>query len=79
MNRYTIDEFVQKTQQQNLNQGVFELETERMLELNLNGEMWTKMGSMISYRGNIKFTREGILEQGFGNLLKKQCPEKARD
>ena len=71
MNRYTIDEFVQKTQQQNLNQGVFELETERMLELNLNGEMWTKMGSMISYRGNIKFTREGILEQGFGNLLKK--------
>ena len=48
MNRYTIDEFVQQTQQQNLNQGVFELETERMMELNLNGEMWTKMGSMIS-------------------------------
>ena len=71
MNRYTIDEFVQKTQQQNLNQGIFELETERMMELNLNGEMWTKMGSMISYRGNIKFTREGILEQGLGNLLKK--------
>ena len=71
MNRYTIDEFVQKTQQQNLNQGVFELETERMMELNLNGEIWTKMGSMVSYRGNIKFTREGILEQGFGNLLKK--------
>ena len=47
MNRYTIDEFVQQTQQQNLNQGVFELETERMMELNLNGEMWTKMGSMI--------------------------------
>ena len=41
------------------------------MELNLNGEMWTKMGSMISYRGNIKFTREGILEQGLGNLLKK--------
>lgn len=71
MNRYTIEEFVQKTQQQNLNQGIFELETERMMELNLNGEMWTKMGSMISYRGNIKFTREGILEQGLGNLLKK--------
>jgi len=71
MNRYTIDEFVQKTQQRDLNQGIFELETERMMELNLNGEMWTKMGSMISYRGNIKFTREGILEQGLGNLLKK--------
>ena len=47
------------------------LNWERMMELNLNGEMWTKMGSMISYRGNIKFTREGILEQGLGNLLKK--------
>ncbi len=42
-----------------------------MLELNLNGMMWTKMGSMVSYRGNVKFTREGIMEQGIGNLLKK--------
>ena len=71
MNRYTIDEFVRETQQQDLGQGVFELETERMLELNLNGEIWTKMGSMVSYRGNVRFTREGIMEQGLGNLLKK--------
>ena len=42
-----------------------------MLELNLNGMVWTKMGSMVSYRGNVKFTREGILEQGITNLLKK--------
>ena len=42
-----------------------------MLELNLNGAIWTKMGSMISYRGEVKFTREGIMEQGIGNLLKK--------
>ena len=71
MNRYSIEEFVSETQQKDLGQGVFEMETERILELNLNGEMWTKMGSMISYRGNVKFTREGILEQGIGNLLKK--------
>jgi len=71
MDRYTIEEFVQKTQQQDLGQGVFELETERMLELNLNGTIWTKMGSMVSYRGNVKFTRERIMEQGIGNLLKK--------
>ena len=71
MNRYSIEEFVAQTQQQELGQGVFELETERILELNLNGQMWTKMGSMISYRGNVKFTREGILEQGIGNLFKK--------
>lgn len=71
MNRYSIEEFVTQTQQQDHGQGVFELETERILELNLNGSMWTKMGSMISYRGNVKFTREGIMEQGIGNLLKK--------
>ncbi len=71
MSRYSIEEFVQKTQQKDLGQGKFELETERILEVNLDGEIWTKMGSMISYRGNVKFVREGILEQGIGNLLKK--------
>jgi len=71
MNRYSIEDFVNQTQQKDHQQGTFELETERILELNLNGEMWTKMGSMISYRGNVKFTREGIMEQGIGNLLKK--------
>ena len=71
MSRYTIEEFVQQTRQKDLGQGLFELETDRMLELNLNGTVWTKMGSMVSYRGNVKFTREGIMEQGLGNLLKK--------
>ena len=71
MSRYRIEEFVEQTRQKDLGQGLFELETERMLELNLNGSVWTKMGSMISYRGNVKFTREGIMEQGVGNLLKK--------
>ena len=42
-----------------------------MLELNLDGSVWTKMGSMVSYRGNVKFTREGIMDRGVGNLLKK--------
>lgn len=71
MSRYSIDEFVTKTQQKDHGQGTFELETERLLELNLNGSIWTKMGSMVSYRGDVKFTREGIMEQGIGNLLKK--------
>ena len=69
--RYSIEEFVEQTRQKDRGQGLFELETERMLELNLNGTVWTKMGSMVSYRGNVKFTREGIMEQGIGNLLKK--------
>jgi uncharacterized protein (AIM24 family) len=71
MQKYSIEEFVNSTQQKDRGQGKFELETERILELNLNGSVWTKMGSMISYRGTVKFTREKILEQGIGNLLKK--------
>ncbi len=71
MGRYSIEEFVAQTRQKDHGQGSFELETERILELNLDGMMWTKMGSMISYRGNVKFTREKMLEQGLGQLLKK--------
>lgn len=76
MARYTLDEFVQTTRQEDRGEGLFELETPRMLELNLGGaglphEAWIKMGSMVGYTGRVKFTREGILSQGIGNLLKK--------
>ena len=70
-NRYSIREFVQQTVQQDRGQGLFELESDRILEVNLNGQVWTKMGSMIAYRGDVKFTREGMLEHGLGKLLKK--------
>ncbi|MGK0187661.1 MAG: hypothetical protein ACI9R3_003449 [Verrucomicrobiales bacterium] len=69
--RYSLSQFVEKTAQRDHGQGLFELETERLLEVNLNGSVWTKMGSMVAYRGSVKFTREGVLEQGLGNLLKK--------
>lgn len=71
MQRYSLNEFVEKTRQQDQGQGTFELETDRLLEINLAGSILTKMGSMVSYRGDIKFERQGVLEQGFGNLLKK--------
>ena len=29
------------------------------------------MGAMVSYRGDVRFTREGIMDRGVGNLLKK--------
>ncbi|MCB1100325.1 MAG: AIM24 family protein [Verrucomicrobiae bacterium] len=69
--RYSLKQFVEETEQRDRGQGLFELETQRLLEVNLNGTVWTKMGSMVAYRGNVKFTREGVLEQGIGNLLKK--------
>lgn len=71
MSRHSIDEFVASTGQQDRGQGLFELESERMLEINLDGTVWTKMGSMVAYRGAIKFTREKILEHGVGKLLKR--------
>jgi uncharacterized protein (AIM24 family) len=73
--RYDLDTFIQNSEQKDHNQGVFELESERMLEINLNNSMvWTKLGAMVAYRGNLRFTREGLLEQGIGNLLKKMVP-----
>ncbi len=69
--RYTIQEFLDATAQQDRGQGLFELETERLLELNLDGMMWIKTGVMVAYRGEVKYTREGILSRGVGNLLKK--------
>jgi uncharacterized protein (AIM24 family) len=71
MSRYSIEEFVSRTGQQDKSQGLFELENERMLEINLDGEVWTKTGSMVAYRGNVTFVREGVLEHGVAKLLKK--------
>ena len=69
--RYSLSEFVTRTEQQDRGQGLYELENERLLEINLNGMTWTKTGSMVAYLGQIKFTREGVLEHGIGKFLKK--------
>ncbi|KYG58408.1 AIM24 family protein [Planococcus maritimus] len=71
MSKYSIKQFVQQTKQQESARDFFELETERLLEVNLDGQVWAKAGSMISYEGNIKFEREGMLEHGLGKFVKK--------
>ncbi|MCU9613211.1 AIM24 family protein [Caldibacillus lycopersici] len=73
MSKYSITEFVRQTEQKDRGQGFFELETPRLLEVNLklNDFVWAKTGSMISYLGKIKFEREGILEHGIGKTFKK--------
>ncbi|MED1741023.1 AIM24 family protein [Bacillus swezeyi] len=71
MNRYSINEFVEKTKQEDKGEGLFELETPRLLEVNLDGKVWAKAGSMISYGGKIKFEREGVFEHGLGRMMKK--------
>ncbi len=71
MQRYTLEEFLKSSSEKDRGQGTFELENPRLLEVNLNGEIWTKMGSMVAYIGNVNFEREKILEKGLGSLLKK--------
>lgn len=71
MSKYSIKQFVQQTKQEESARDFFELETDRLLEVNLNGQVWAKAGSMISYEGNIKFEREGMLEHGLGKFVKK--------
>ena len=71
MTQYSLSEFIENARQQDRGQGLFELESPRLLEVNLDGTVWTKMGSMVAYVGNVKFTREAILEKGLGRMLKK--------
>ena len=49
----------------------FLLNGERLLDVRLEGKVWTKTGSMVGYYGNIKFTREGIMEHGVSKMLQK--------
>ncbi|MCM3357291.1 MAG: AIM24 family protein [Psychrobacillus sp.] len=71
MSRYSIAEFIKSTEQEDKGEGFFELETERLLEVNLEGLVWAKAGSMVAYHGKIKFEREGVFEQGMGAMFKK--------
>jgi uncharacterized protein (AIM24 family) len=67
----TLQEFVNATAEQDRPGDVFELESDRMLEANVNGLIWSKLGAMVAYRGQVTFKREGMLEGGLGNALMK--------
>ena len=69
MERYTLEQFISSTGQRDRGQGRFELETPRVLEVNLTERAWIKHGSMIAYYGDIKFVREGLMEHGMGKML----------
>jgi uncharacterized protein (AIM24 family) len=71
MTRYSVEEFVQATAQKDTANSHFELESSHMLEVNLDGRVWAKVGAMIGYVGGIRFTREGLLEHGVEKMLKK--------
>jgi uncharacterized protein (AIM24 family)/DNA-directed RNA polymerase subunit RPC12/RpoP len=70
--RYNLDQFLNKTIQKDKGQGFFELESDRILEINLQGNSaWIKTGAMVGYSGEMKFVRERILEFGAKKAFKK--------
>ncbi len=71
MGRYSIDAFRAASVQKNDQEEVFAVKSDRFLVVQLDGMVWTKKGSMVSYKGDINFTREGVLEHGLGKFFKK--------
>jgi uncharacterized protein (AIM24 family) len=68
---HSIQEFFNTTAERDQPGDVFELESNRMLEVHVTGRIWSKLGAMVAYRGQLTFKREGMLEGGVGNALKK--------
>jgi uncharacterized protein (AIM24 family) len=71
MSRHSLQDFVNQHLDQDQNTGVFELEDKATLQINLAGLVYAKAGSMIAYRGNVKFSRKGALEDGLTSFIKK--------
>jgi len=68
---HSLQDFFHATGERDNPGDVFELESLKMLEARVRGRIWSKLGSMISYRGNVKFVREGMMEGGLGKALMK--------
>ncbi|KQQ99357.1 AIM24 family protein [Deinococcus sp. Leaf326] len=68
---YSLRDFLSKTAERDNPGDVFELESSKMLEVKVNGRVWSKLGAMIAYKGNLSFKREGTLEGGLMKALKR--------
>ncbi|GAB4461504.1 MAG: AIM24 family protein [Armatimonadaceae bacterium] len=68
---YTLADFLAKTGEKDQPGSVFELESSKMLEIHVNGTMWTKLGAAVAYRGDLRFQREGMLEGGLMKAIKR--------
>jgi uncharacterized protein (AIM24 family) len=67
----SLQDFLAASEQKDASGDAFELESSHLLEVKLNGRVWAKAGSMVAYQGSVNFSRQGMMEQGLGNLLKK--------
>ncbi len=74
LSRYSVEDFVNKTSQKDLKQGFFEQESDRIMEINLDGSnnlAWMKKGAMIAYTGDVKFAMEDLFEHGIKTVVKR--------
>lgn len=69
--QHTLSDFLNVTAERDHPGNVFELESSRMLEVHVNGRIWSKLGAMVAYRGAVKFNREGVFEGGLGKAFRK--------
>lgn len=70
--KYSVAQFIGKTAEKSGGNEVFELENPYLLDVKVNGKVWAKWGSMVSYIGDMKFRKESSLEGGVEKFLKKK-------
>ena len=71
MTAKTLQSFLDETRERDTSEEALTLESDHLLEARIDGLLWAKVGAMIARKGDLKFTRQGMMEQGLGNLLKK--------
>lgn len=79
MGKYSLDTFVDATIQKNDNAEVFELENDYTLDIHVDGDVKVKLGSMIAYTGDIRFTKESSLSGGLRKFVKKAITSESQD
>jgi hypothetical protein len=70
---HSIADFIATHADQERNAGPFEVENRATLQINLQGTVYAKSGAMAAYRGDVKFSRKGALEDGVGKLSHGLC------
>jgi uncharacterized protein (AIM24 family) len=72
MPEQSLNEFVQSTTEQEGTADAFAKETSEMLEVNLQGRAWARVGAMIAYTGDVSFERESSFAGGISKFIKKK-------
>lgn len=70
--KYSVQEFLDRTAEKMVGEEVFELENDYLLDVNLNGKVWAKLGAMVAYTGDVKFKKQSSLEGGIDKFLMKK-------